>query len=52
MQKKPWTTVAEYKAKAEEALAAIPGLSLVVVRPAIVYGVSDMLGLSACRLVV
>jgi nucleoside-diphosphate-sugar epimerase len=43
---KPWTTLAKYKLKAEEALKAIPGLPLVIVRPAIVYGPGDVSGLA------
>eukprot|EP00053_Salpingoeca_punica_P007018 m.65000 g.65000 ORF g.65000 m.65000 type:complete len:366 (+) comp13961_c0_seq2:365-1462(+) len=47
----PWTDLATAKAKVEEALAQIPGLNYIIVRPAIVYGVSDMLGLTP-RLIV
>eukprot|EP00043_Microstomoeca_roanoka_P026867 m.12762 g.12762 ORF g.12762 m.12762 type:complete len:282 (+) comp7034_c0_seq1:86-931(+) len=42
---KPWTSIAEMKLKVEEELAKIPNLDYVVVRPAIVYGSSDRLGL-------
>lgn len=42
----PWTTLAQYKLKAEEALKEISGLNYVVVRPAIVYGTSDITGLT------
>jgi nucleoside-diphosphate-sugar epimerase len=45
-QKKPWTLIGEYKLRAEMELATIPELNYCIVRPAIVYGVSDMLGLS------
>jgi nucleoside-diphosphate-sugar epimerase len=47
----PWTTLAEYKLKAEQGLAGIAGLNYVIVRPAIVYGVSDVLGITP-RLIV
>ncbi|KAJ3415393.1 hypothetical protein HDV05_004987 [Chytridiales sp. JEL 0842] len=43
---KPWTHLAKYKLKAEEELKKIAGLNLVIVRPAIVYGPSDMLGIT------
>lgn len=43
---KPWTILAKYKAKAEEELKAIAGLNLVIVRPAIVYGPNDILGVT------
>ncbi len=43
---KPWTLIAKSKLKAEEDLAKIPGLNLIFVRPAIVYGPSDVLGIS------
>jgi len=42
----PWTLLAKYKAKAEEELRKIPGLNLIIVRPAIVYGPGDVSGLS------
>jgi len=35
---KPWTTMAKYKCRAEEELKKIPGLNLVILRPAVVYG--------------
>jgi nucleoside-diphosphate-sugar epimerase len=41
----PWTTQAEYMLKAEEALRSIAGLPLVVLRPAIIYGPGDAIGL-------
>jgi nucleoside-diphosphate-sugar epimerase len=43
---KPWTMVAKYKAKAEDELKALEGLNLIIVRPAIVYGPNDNLGIS------
>ncbi|KAI9142916.1 hypothetical protein BKA69DRAFT_1109265 [Paraphysoderma sedebokerense] len=43
---KPWTTLAKFKLQAEEELKKIPGLSLVIVRPAIVYGPADSQGLT------
>ncbi|KJE89679.1 NAD-dependent epimerase/dehydratase [Capsaspora owczarzaki ATCC 30864] len=42
----PWTTIAQYKLKAEEAIKGIAGLNYVIVRPAIVYGTGDLLGLT------
>lgn len=48
---KPWTNLAKYKLKAEQALADIPGLNYVVVRPAIIYGVGDTQGITP-RLIV
>jgi len=42
----PWTGVAKYKAKAEEELRKIAGLNLIILRPAIIYGPGDVLGLS------
>lgn len=49
---KPWTAIAEFKLRAEQELAAIGGLNYIIVRPAIVYGVSDMMGLSEFCVVV
>jgi len=43
---KPWTLIAKYKLKAEDELRKISGLNLVIVRPAIVYGISDVYGLT------
>jgi len=43
---KPWTKLAEAKLEAEEQLRKIKGLNLIVVRPAIVYGPGDLLGLT------
>ena len=42
---KPWTKHATYKHQAEEALRAIDGLPLVVLRLALVYGNGDVSGL-------
>jgi len=42
----PWTSIAKYELRAEEELRKIPGLNLIVVRPAIVYGPGDINGLS------
>jgi len=43
---KPWTKLAQAKLEAEEALKKIPGLNLIIVRPAIVYGPGDILGIT------
>jgi nucleoside-diphosphate-sugar epimerase len=43
---KPWTLIAKYKSKAEGELKKIEGLNLVILRPAIVYGPGDILGLT------
>ncbi|KAG9303602.1 hypothetical protein G9A89_018498 [Geosiphon pyriformis] len=43
---KPWTTIAKYKLQAEEELKKIPGLNLVILRPAIVYGIGATGGLT------
>ncbi|KCV71501.1 hypothetical protein H696_02445 [Fonticula alba] len=48
---KPWTAIASYKYKAEQAIKQIPGLNYVILRPAIVYGPADISGLTP-RLVV
>ncbi|CAG8486525.1 16229_t:CDS:2 [Acaulospora morrowiae] len=42
---KPWTTAAEYKYKAEEKLKTIDGLNLVILRPALVYGLGATTGI-------
>jgi nucleoside-diphosphate-sugar epimerase len=42
---KPWTGIAKAKIKAEEELKKIPGLNLIIVRPAVVYGPGDITGL-------
>jgi len=43
---KPWTKLATAKLQAEEELKKISGLNVVIVRPAIVYGPGDILGLT------
>jgi len=43
---KPWTKLAKAKLEAEEELKKIPGLNLIIVRPAIVYGSGDILGIT------
>lgn len=43
--------IAKYKLKAEEELKQISGLNYVILRPAIIYGVGDMTGLTP-RLVI
>jgi len=40
----PWTRLAEMKLEAEKEIRNIPGLNLIIVRPAIVYGPGDVLG--------
>jgi len=42
----PWTEIAKAKKEAEEQVAAVPGLNYIIVRPAIVYGTGDILGLT------
>jgi len=42
----PWTLLAKFKLQAEEALRKIPGLNLIIVRPAVVYGPGDISGIS------
>jgi nucleoside-diphosphate-sugar epimerase len=42
----PWTNLAKWKLQVEEDLKKIPGLSVVIVRPAIVYGPGDKLGIA------
>ena len=42
----PWTLVAKYKLKVEEELKSIEGLNYVIVRPAIIYGIGDVDGLT------
>ncbi|EGC36085.1 hypothetical protein DICPUDRAFT_97694 [Dictyostelium purpureum] len=42
----PWTLIGKYKLKAEEDLKKIAGLNLVIVRPSVVYGPGDVLGVS------
>ncbi|KAI9094380.1 hypothetical protein DFS34DRAFT_643409 [Phlyctochytrium arcticum] len=43
---KPWTAVAKSKFKAEEELKKIPGLNLIILRPALVYGPGDVYGIT------
>jgi nucleoside-diphosphate-sugar epimerase len=43
---KPWTKLAKAKLDAEEELKKIQGLNLVIVRPAVVYGPGDVLGIT------
>jgi nucleoside-diphosphate-sugar epimerase len=43
---KPWTSIAKSKIKAEEEIKAVDGLNWVIVRPAIVYGIGDMTGVT------
>lgn len=43
---KPWTKLAKAKFQAEEEIRKISGLSLIVVRPAIVYGPGDTGGIT------
>lgn len=42
----PWTGIAKYELKAEEDLRKIPGLNMIVVRPAYIYGPGDVNGMS------
>ncbi|KAL3899587.1 MAG: hypothetical protein SGCHY_001934 [Lobulomycetales sp.] len=48
---KPWTQIAKCKLKAEQELTKILGSKLIIMRPAIVYGPSDILGITP-RLIV
>jgi nucleoside-diphosphate-sugar epimerase len=50
-KQKPWTEIARAKVEAEAAIAAVPGLNYVIIRPAIVYGTGDVYGLTP-RLIV
>jgi len=43
---KPWTKLAKAKLEAEEELKKITGLNLIIVRPAVVYGPGDILGIT------
>jgi nucleoside-diphosphate-sugar epimerase len=43
---KPWTKLAKAKLEAEEELKKVAGLNLIVVRPGIVYGPGDILGIT------
>eukprot|EP01133_Synstelium_polycarpum_P017769 gene17769-21197_t len=42
----PWTLIAKYKLNAEARLKEIAGLNWIVLRPSVVYGPGDILGLS------
>jgi len=48
---KPWTDIARAKLEAEEIVSKTAGLNYVIVRPAVVYGTGDILGLTP-RLIV
>jgi len=48
---KPWTAIGVASLEAENAVRAVSGLDYVIVRPAIVYGTSDVLGITP-RLIV
>jgi len=48
---KPWTEIARAKLDSEQAVASVPGLNYVIIRPAIVYGTGDVYGLTP-RLIV
>jgi len=43
---KPWTEIGRAKLEAENLVKNTPGLNYIIVRPAIVYGPGDMLGLT------
>ncbi|KAG0356481.1 hypothetical protein BC939DRAFT_183218 [Gamsiella multidivaricata] len=43
---KPWNVLAQYKLKVDKALQDMPGLNLVILRPAVVYGIGAMGGLT------
>jgi nucleoside-diphosphate-sugar epimerase len=42
----PWTLLAKHKFNAEKFLPSVPGLKYVILRPAIVYGVGDKIGIT------
>jgi len=42
----PWTGIATARLQAENAVSSVEGLNYVIVRPAIVYGVGDLLGIT------
>lgn len=46
----PWTPIANFKLKAEKALTTVPDLKYTILRPAIVYGPGDKMGISKCYL--
>ncbi|KAF9416776.1 hypothetical protein BGZ94_010122 [Podila epigama] len=43
---KPWNTMAEYKLKVDKELQNMPGLNLIILRPAVVYGIGATGGLT------
>ncbi|KAF9897273.1 hypothetical protein BX616_005888, partial [Lobosporangium transversale] len=43
---KPWNTIAEYKLKVDKELQSMEGLNLIILRPAVVYGIGAMGGLT------
>lgn len=43
---KPWTLIAKAKLKAEEEIKKMEGLNYIIVRPAVIYGPGDILGLT------
>ncbi|KAF9310301.1 hypothetical protein BG000_008408 [Podila horticola] len=43
---KPWNTMAEYKLKVDKELQNMAGLNLIIIRPAVVYGVGATGGLT------
>ncbi|KAG0008145.1 hypothetical protein BGZ80_003808, partial [Entomortierella chlamydospora] len=43
---KPWNTIAEYKLKVDKELQEMEGLNVIILRPAVVYGVGAMGGLT------
>ncbi|KAF9180255.1 hypothetical protein BGZ49_005026, partial [Haplosporangium sp. Z 27] len=43
---KPWNTIAEYKLKVDKELQEMEGLNLIILRPAVVYGIGAMGGLT------
>jgi len=48
---KPWTAIGQASWEAENAVRSVSGLDYVIVRPAVVYGTSDVLGITP-RLIV
>ncbi|RXG55157.1 hypothetical protein Avbf_03302 [Armadillidium vulgare] len=47
----PWSVIGRYKFEAEKVIKSIPGLNWIIVRPGIVYGPGDKLGLTPRMLV-
>ncbi|KAF9936256.1 hypothetical protein BGZ67_002518 [Mortierella alpina] len=43
---KPWNVMAQYKLRVDKELQDMPGLNLVILRPAVVYGIGAMAGLT------